>query len=137
VKNSVAGLTLIELMVVVVIVAILASIAVPSYRHHLLRTHRTEAKRALLSISAAQERFYLQNNTYASSSELTIAPPAGLGIPATTENGHYEVAITSGTVTGFSATATAQGGQARDSRCATFTIDHAGSRTATSADCWN
>ena len=100
-KNGVAGLTLIELMVVVVIVAILASIAVPSYRQHVLRTHRTEAKRSLLNVSAAQERFYLQNNTYASSSELTIAPPAGLGIPATTENGHYEVAITTGNVTGF------------------------------------
>jgi type IV pilus assembly protein PilE len=137
VKKGVAGLTLIELMVVVVIVAILASIAAPNYRQYVLRAQRSEAKRTLLSVAAAQERFYLQNNTYASSSGLTSAPPAGLGIPATTENGHYAVAITTGNVSEFSATATAQGRQAADARCTTFTIDQAGSRTATNADCWD
>ena len=136
VRSDSGGMTLIELMVVVVLIAVLASIAVPGYRQHLLRTHRTEAKRALLDISAAQERFYLQNDSYAGPSGLTTSPPAGLGIPAVTENGHYAVAITDGDANAFSATATAQGGQADDTRCATFAIDQAGERTATSAGCW-
>ena len=61
-------------------VAVLAAIAVPSYRQYVLRSHRAEAKTALLNVAAAQERFYLQNNTY--TTDLTSAPtatPPGLG----------------------------------------------------------
>lgn len=130
------GVTLIELMVVVVIVAILASIAIPSYREYVIRTHRTEAKSALLSLAASQEKFYVQNNRYAEDDELTDAPPAGLGMPATTENGWYELEITAADATAFSATATAVGGQAQDSRCAEFSIDQAGVKDATNDDCW-
>lgn len=128
------GMTLIELMVVVAIVAILASIAVPSYRQYVLRSNRAEAKAALLNLAAAQEKFYLQNNTY--TEELTDAPPDGLGLPDTTESGFYDIEIDDADDEGFTATATAAGGQAQDTRCATFSIDQAGARTATTADCW-
>lgn len=136
-RNPSKGLTLIELMVVMLIVAVLATIAVPGYRQFVLRTNRVEAKRALLNVAAAQERFYLQNNAYAGPSDLEAAPPGGLGIADTTENGHYSIAIVGGDSTVFSATATAQGGQAQDVRCASFTIDQSGAKTATSAGCWN
>jgi type IV pilus assembly protein PilE len=129
-------MTLIELMIVVAIVALLASIAVPSYRQYVLRANRTEATTALLQLAAAQEKFYLQNNTYAGNALIDDAPPAGLGLAATTERGHYTVAITAADATGFSATATAAGAQAADSTCATFTINQAGARTATSTKCW-
>ena len=136
-KRFQSGMTLVELMIVVIIVAVLASIAVPSYRQYVMRTHRTEARSALLNLASAQERFYLQNNTYAANAALSTAPPNGLGIPATTENGYYTIAITAADAAGFSATATATGGQADDTRCATFTINQAGSKTATNADCWD
>jgi type IV pilus assembly protein PilE len=136
-RNDVRGFSLIEVMIVVVIVAILASIAIPSYRQYVLRTHRTEAKRTLLNVAAAQEKFYLQNNTYAGPSALDTAPPGGLGIADTTENGHYTVVIGAGDASAFSATATAQGGQTDDSRCASFTINQTGVKTATNADCWD
>ena len=136
VMSNVTGFTLIELMIVIVVVAVLAALAMPSYRQYVLRTHRTEAKRILLNVAVAQERFYLQNNTYAGPSALEIAPPGGLGIAGTTERGHYAVAITAGSVSAFSATATAQGSQADDTRCASFTIDQAGTRTATNTNCW-
>ena len=135
--NKARGFTLIELMIVVVVVAILAAIAIPSYRQYVLRTNRTEAKRTLLNVAAAQEKFYLQNNSYAGSSALTMTPPAGLGIQGTTEHGHYTVAINGADAATFSATAIAQGGQAQDSRCASFTINQAGAKTATNADCWD
>lgn len=135
-RSTSRGVTLIELMIVIVVVAILASIAIPSYRQYVLRSHRTEAKTALMNLAAAQEKFYLQNNTY--TDELTDAPPDGLGIPSTTENGNYTIAITAGSdATAFSATATATGGQAQDTRCASFTINQAGVKTATNADCWD
>jgi type IV pilus assembly protein PilE len=137
VRNKVTGFTLIELMIVIVVVAVLAAIAMPSYRQYVLRTHRTEATRTLLNVAVAQEKFHLQNNTYAGPSALEIAPPGGLGISGTTERGHYAVVITAGGVSAFSATATAQGAQADDTRCASFTIDQAGIRTATNTDCWD
>ena len=135
-KSKNRGVTLIELMVVILVVGILAAFAVPSYRQYLLRTHRAEAKSALLNLAAAQEKFYLQNNTYAEDDALADAPPAGLGLSDTTENGYYSIEITAADADGFSATATAENGQADDGHCATFTIDQAGSKTATSADCW-
>ena len=135
-KAKSAGMTLIELMIVVAIVALLASIAVPSYRQYVLRSHRVQAKAALLNLAAAQEKFYLQNNTYAANAALSTAPPAGLGIPGTTEDGFYTIAINNASATAFTATATATGAQTADSDCATFTINQAGARTATTTKCW-
>ena len=138
------GMTLIELMIVVVIVAVLASIALPSYRSYVLRTHRVEAKTALLNLAAAQEKFYLETNTYAANAVLATAPPAGLGLQATTENGWYTVVIANGAnAANFSATATAAGAQVNDTDCATFSITALGVKTATkqggaaSTACWD
>jgi type IV pilus assembly protein PilE len=133
-RNKMRGMTLIELVIVVAIVALLATVAIPSYRQFLLRSHRAEAKSALLNLAAAQEKFYLQNNTY--TEELADAPPDGLGLTATTVNGHFTVTIDDADADSFTATATAAGGQAQDSHCASFTINQAGTRTATSDDCW-
>jgi type IV pilus assembly protein PilE len=136
------GFSLIELMIVVLVVAVLAAIAVPSYRQYVLRSHRTEAKAALLNVAAAQEKFYLQNNTYTTA--LTAAPPAGLGIAATTRNGYYNIAIGDADATEYSVTATAAGTQIQDTACASFAIDSFGVKSATkkgggdnSAACWD
>lgn len=139
------GVTLLELMTVVVIVGILAAIAVPSYRGYLLRAQRTDATAALLRLAAAQEKFYLQNNRYATNAELATAPPGGLGI-SDTERGYYSLALVSAdTFLDFTATATptAGGAQAQDTACATFTINQVGTRTAANSSsavntdaCW-
>jgi type IV pilus assembly protein PilE len=140
------GVTLLELMAVVVILGILASIAIPSYRSYLLRAQRTDATSALLRIAAAQEKFYLQNNTYASNDLRDDAPPAGLGIDKT-EHDYYTLEIAAGgnLTLGFTATATQKAGgpQEKDKDCKTFTITQAGTRTAinqsdadSTATCW-
>jgi type IV pilus assembly protein PilE len=138
------GVTLIELMIVIIVVAILAAVAIPSYRNYVLRAHRVEAKTALLNLAAAQEKFYLVNNTYAANGVLSTAPPAGLGLPATSENGWYTIAIAAGAnAATFSATATATGTQTEDEDCATFTINAQGVKSATrsgggaSTVCWD
>jgi type IV pilus assembly protein PilE len=138
------GVTLVELVIVLVIVGILASIAVPTYSEYVRRTHRAEGKSALLKLAAAQEQYYVQNNTYATAAKLSTAPPAGLGIPATTENGRYTLAIADGAdATGYTATATAAGSQLKDTQCASFTINQLGQKTATKSgggdatdECW-
>jgi type IV pilus assembly protein PilE len=142
-RNRMQGVTLIELMIVVIVVGTLAAIAVPSYRSYVLRTHRAEAKTALLALAAAQEKHYVVNNTYAEDTDLSTAPPTGLGIAATTQGGWYTIAITAADAAGFTATATATGTQTADRDCAVFTVNSTGARTATntggtaSTVCWN
>lgn len=135
-KKIQQGVTLIELMVVVAIIAILAAIAYPSYRNQIMRSHRAEAKAALLQVQVAQEKFFLQNNTYASALNATNM---GLGYTSTTPfttNNYYQLALSNFTATTYSVTATAKNSQAADTHCATFTIDQTGSRSATNTDCW-
>jgi len=141
-KNQ-RGVTLIELMIVVVIVAILGTVAVPAYRNYVMRAQRTDATTALMRLAAAQEKFYMQNNTY--TVNFAAAPPVGLGIPTTDAN-LYALAVApgpGGLVAGFTATATAQGAQVADDDCQSYSINQLGTKTAlngggadNSAECW-
>jgi type IV pilus assembly protein PilE len=49
------GITLIELIIVIVVVGILAAIAIPTYTSYMQRGRRTDAKTALEQLRAAQE----------------------------------------------------------------------------------
>ena len=94
--SSQQGFTLIELMITVVIVAILASIAVPSYRQYVIRANRVAAKEAMMDIANRQQQFLLAHRSYADKSAFeatgytlpsevgshytwTMGPIAGLG----------------------------------------------------------
>jgi type IV pilus assembly protein PilE len=149
-KNS-QGFTLIELVVAMVIVGILAAIAIPTYSNYTLKSHRTEAKAALLDAASLEERYFSTNNSYSST-------PSDLGysgvVPFNVGNGYYQISAitvaaptaptgtTAGTPATYSITATAVGNQASDVSCATYTITSAGVTTATgtdpnaSVDCW-
>jgi type IV pilus assembly protein PilE len=50
------GLTLVEILVVVLIIALLAALALPSYHRYVERGHRADAVRKLLQIAGCQER---------------------------------------------------------------------------------
>jgi type IV pilus assembly protein PilE len=132
------GVTLLELMAVVVIIGILGTLAVNSYRSYLLRTNRTEARMALLRLQAAQEKFFLQNNRYATQAEMYALPSAGgLGIAATTETGKYAITLPVRTDTTYTGRAVAAGGQTADAAaCLTLEIDESGRRTPTGGECW-
>jgi type IV pilus assembly protein PilE len=134
------GVTLLELMAVVTVIGILSMIAIPNYRQYTMRAHRTEAKSALLQLATNQERYYLQNRTYA-----TLAQLAAAGFATQSEYGVYalNVATTNGWTQDYTATATpiVGGGtngvdQGGDTHCATFSLSSSGARTATNADCW-
>ena len=63
-KSSNAGFTLIELMIVVGIVGILASIAYPAYTSSILKGKRAEGRAAVTELMQQQERYMTQRNTY-------------------------------------------------------------------------
>jgi len=132
------GFTLTELMFTVAIVIILAALAIPNYRGHVLRTNRTDATAALMRIAAEQEKFYLQNNTYTND-----LGAAGLNVGGASASKNYALAVANADLQGYDATATAKGSQANDSTCAVFALDEQGQRTAEADDhsdtsdlCW-
>ena len=133
-RKYMKGVTLLELMIVVVIVGILAAIAYPNYREYIARAKRNEAKAALLQIATLQERFYLSNNTYTTDMSQLGFANAGCNI---TDSSAYNVCVTVANANTFSATATYQLGGAEAGKCATFTIDGAGTKgSGPHNDCW-
>src|SRR5258706_332937 len=111
VANRMRGMTLIELMGVLAVVAILSTIAVGSYRQYVLRGSRRGGTGGLLRLEAAHENFSLQNKPY--TTNWTARPPTGLGASSPTPNGFYTIAVTgdpnptNNIATSFLATATA------------------------------
>ena len=77
-SSSHAGFTLVELMIVVAIVAILASIAYPAFTSSVLKGKRAQARTALAELMQQQERYMTQRNTY-----LAFTNAAGTTNPAT------------------------------------------------------
>ena len=106
------GFTLIELMIVVVIVGILSSIALPSYQQYTMRANRTDGMSSIQMLLDAQERYYADHISY--TADLT---KLGLSDPYVTPEGHYSIkaSVCSGSLTTcVELTATAQGGQVKD-----------------------
>ena len=87
-RKKMQGITLLELMIVVVIIGILTTIAFPNYRDFVARAKRAEAKAALLKIATNQEKFYLQNQRFGTLVELNYA---ALTIPS--ESGTYTLTV--------------------------------------------
>ena len=59
------GFTIIELMIAVAIIAILAAVALPSYRDYILRGHLADATNGLATMRAQMERHFQDNRSYA------------------------------------------------------------------------
>ena len=133
-RKTMRGVTLLELMIVVVIIGILTAIAYPSYRQYVAKAKRNEAKSCLLQIATMQERFYLQNSAYTANMQNLGFPDAGNFL---TSSGSYICDVTAASPAAFAATATYQKGDAEAGKCATFSIDGVGLKTSTPFDdCW-
>jgi type IV pilus assembly protein PilE len=128
------GVTLIELMIVIVVLSIIVAVGYPNYQEFTARAKRNEARAALLRLATNQERFYLNNNSF--TQDLTA-----LGFSTTptweTETGYYTIQVTAADATNFTATATYLQGGSEAAKCATFTIDGRGAKTSNpDPDCW-
>ncbi len=130
-----AGFSLIELMITVAIVGILAMIALPSYESYVQRARRADAKTELSSLAQRLERCFSQFGTYLTGTGCSV----GAG-PFRSPEGYYVIAISNRTATTYTLTATPQGGQAKDGKCGSLSIDHIGRHSASGMlgdACWD
>ncbi len=102
------GATLVEVAVVTAIIAVMTSISVPSFRLSMERAKADLAAAHLQAIWSAQQLYWLENHAYAD--DLSDLSSLGLLDPSLSGAAQgYAYAITAGSATDFTATATRTG----------------------------
>ena len=124
------GFTLIELMVVVAIVAILLTVALPAYQSQMKRGIRTAAQGEMMDIANRQQQYLLANRSYFNKTTLEAT---GFSLdPDVANNYNYAVVVGTGTSPTYTITFTPYGNQASES---VLTLNEQGAGTPT--DEWN
>lgn len=145
------GFNLIELMIVVVIIGVISSIAIPAYNDYIAKARRAQAQGALLELASAMERFFAENNTYCGSDNggtvgtCVVNDSPGIfsdQVPVDTGVAYYNLTIgltiKDGKSTEFTLVATRTGSMSND-KCGNFTLSNVGQKgltSNTSTDCW-
>src|SRR5438552_19023247 len=78
-KRSVAGFTLIEVMITVAVIAILAAVALPNYFDYVTRSRIVEAKTNLADMRTRLEQYFLDNRAYPAACIPSANGSAGTG----------------------------------------------------------
>lgn len=129
-NRSQAGFSLIEIMVVVAIIGILASIALPSYNEHIRKTRRAAGGACAAAVAQQLERFYTTKLTYegapADATLSSVCDPAA--------KDYYNI-VTDTDVRTYTVTATPKGSQSGDS-CGDLSINQAGTKSPATKGCW-
>lgn len=115
--RQIAGFSIVELMVALLIAGLLAAVAFPAYQDQIRKGRRSDAIAALGALQLAQERHRSSQSQYAASVSV-------LGRSDRSEGGHYDLSITNATASSYTvlATARADSSQAGDSSCARMAI---------------
>ncbi len=127
-RNEV-GFSLLELMIVVAIIGILASIAYPSYQEYVAEGRRVDAQANLLSLAQHMERHYTENGSYAGA----VLPYNEL--PKDGADKFYDVTFPASTAVSYTLRAVPKNGMAGD-RCGNMDVTNIGQKAAAQADCW-
>lgn len=129
------GITLLELMIVVVIVGVLAAVAYPSYQAQVLRTKRADGKAGLMQAAQQLERCYTRFSRY---DDLGC----GVALPVNSPDSRYVIdSVGAITAAAFTLSATPLAGQTRDTDCGVLRLTSQGVQgsqgmDADANDCW-
>ncbi|MDQ0588313.1 type IV pilin protein [Variovorax paradoxus] len=125
-----SGFTLIEVMIVVAIIAILASIAVPSYNDYVRRGQLPEAFNRLSDYRSKMEQYYQDNRNYGTAANKCASDPTAASWNTFTASDHFSFScVASGaTFQSYTITATGSGGPVTGH---VYTINEAGLRKTT------
>lgn len=140
------GVTLLELMIVVAIIAMIAAFAYPSYTQYIVNAKRTAATSTLLQIADRQQQFFMDNKRYtADLTDLGLAANPlfisddGNSVPAGDADAVYLLAVANVTPVTYTAIAAPLAQQlARDTKCGTLTLTQTGAKDALAGGdkCW-
>ena len=134
------GFSLIELLTVLLIVGLLASLAWPSYRGYLQRSHRAQAAAALLQAQQFMERLYSVQGSYLGPGDSLPELPVALQTVASDGREIYRLKRDRADARGYRLRAEPQG-IARDDPCGDLTLDHTSLKDRTGLgpsvqECW-
>jgi len=126
------GYTLVECAVVVAIVGVLATLALPRLQGQGLRAGRLDAVALLTRVQVTQEQHRSLHGLYATD------PAALKGVTLRSMQGRYALRLEADGPDGYRASAVAVGAQAQDRECAAITlaVNNGHAHTGPSAQCW-
>ena len=139
-RYRLAGFSLIELLVVLVIMGVLSAVALPGYTRYVQRGHRTEGMAALLEAQHFMERYYSANGQYLSPANAVPMLPQRLQRIPLQGTVRYQLSVREATVNSYLLQAVPEGSMAGDV-CGNLTINQTGLRgvlnsTHSVAECW-
>lgn len=131
------GFSLLEIVVILIIISLLGSFAIPGYRDYMARARRIDGQTALLDLAVRMENYFSERHTYKTATIGSKQETDVLTTPLSSQ-GFYLLSILKNTEDSYVLKATAIGAQAStDTDCPSLTLSSHGRKDPTKpVPCW-